>query len=282
MARAAADWRACCAVAEVSRCWQAGASASHRGHSASCRAAPQAHTWWQQAHLLPHPTRTVATQLRAWGADPPALAALAGVAAFMHPAWRQVQLARAARGEQVSATGVSEPRLSTNLLTSSVAEGLEGWGLGQEAARLRTAMAACQRAARLVGAPGGPRSTSSGTFVAAAARSAGRQRADFWRAAKRLWQVSVFCVRVRAPRARVSMLAGAHPVRAPPLTHAAAARVGAHPTRGASPTPGFHLLPAGCVVEGVPPGDAPRQAAAPAAAGGGCTARCGGANRTLG
>lgn len=79
------------------------------------------------------------------------------------------------------------PRMLENMLTRHSAAALRTAGYEQEAAALRAALKLCRKAAS---AAASAAEASSGIGPAAAAlASIARQRADFWRAARRPWKV---------------------------------------------------------------------------------------------
>ena len=79
------------------------------------------------------------------------------------------------------------PRLLQHVMTRHTAAALQEAGHAEEAAALRTAAKLCRKAA--AAAADAAEEASSGGSAAAALASVARQRADFWRAARRPWKV---------------------------------------------------------------------------------------------
>lgn len=145
-----------------------------------CCSLMQGRLWWRDAHLLPQPAATVAAALEAGAANPAALVALAAVHAFLHPLWQRSVVADWRAG---GCTG-GLPRLLQNLTTGHTAAALQQEGHGSEAKALRAAAKLCRGASALAA-----QAASKGRDSVAALASVARQRADFWRAARKPWKV---------------------------------------------------------------------------------------------
>lgn len=79
------------------------------------------------------------------------------------------------------------PRLMQNLMTRHTAAALQQGGHPQQAAALRDAAKLCREAAAVAAAAA--EGTGGGGAAVAGLASVARQRADFWRAARRPWKV---------------------------------------------------------------------------------------------
>ncbi|KAL4425787.1 hypothetical protein ABPG75_009803 [Micractinium tetrahymenae] len=146
-----------------------------------CCSVMEGRLWWRDAHLLPQPAATMAPALQEGAANPSALLAYAAVNASLHPLWQQRMVAewRASGG-----TG-RLPHVVQNLMTRHTAAALEQAGHAADAAALRTAAKLCRRAAAAEAAASG---AAGGHGALAALASLARQRADFWRAARKPWK----------------------------------------------------------------------------------------------
>ncbi|KAI7844372.1 hypothetical protein COHA_002170 [Chlorella ohadii] len=147
-----------------------------------CCAVVEGRLWWRDAHLLPQPAETVAAALQTGSADPAVVLALAAVNAFLHPLWQR----QAVQQWRASGGAIPLPRLLHNVLSRHSAAALHAAGHEQEAAALRAAVKLCRKAA--AAAAGAAEASSSGGHATAALASIARQRADFWRAARRPWK----------------------------------------------------------------------------------------------